>query len=132
MRSHLPLFVALLVLLQSGLAAGHCRDAHLGEILGTPHVHLHDLLDWAQSEPASNHEDEGDSHDEWPTDTVYLPALTSSLSTAPSPLADLISFPACELVSFHFPDCTANSLGLPPPTAGPSRSLVLLHCSLRN
>lgn len=116
------LLPALLVLLQSGLAA--TAHEHAGH---APHAHVHDLLDLvAPGEPAP--EPDGD-HD---ADAVYFDALTAG---PPAPTADAVAVdlsigsPA-RLAATTDPD--TFSPGLPPPTAGRSRPLYLSHCALRN
>lgn len=122
------LFPVLLVLLQSGLAAGHAH-AHAGFAAHTeaPHLHAHELLD-AFTHEHDEHEHDGDDHD---ADAVDLSDVTL-VGAPPTP-----GTPALELAPVGagfafagFSDPSPAPLGLPPATAGPSTPRYITFCSL--
>ena len=124
------LFPILLVLLQSGLAAGHAH-AHPGLAGHTdaPHFHTHELLDLFGPDHGTDDHD-GDDHD---ADAVDLTNLT--VAPAPPPALDALdaldlapddAVPA--LAGFFGP--SPAPLGLPPATAGPAAPRYITFCSL--
>lgn len=123
------LIPVLLVLLQSGLAAGHAH-AHpdLAGHSDAPHLHAPDLLDLFLPDHA-DHDHDGDDHD---ADAVDLSDLT--VAPAPPPVFDTI---ACDLAPVDAGLSVAGCfgpppapLGLPPPTAGPSTPRYITFCTL--
>lgn len=120
------LFPVLLVLLQSGLAAGHAH-AHPGFAAHTeaPHLHAHGLLDLFTPD---HDEHDGDDHD---ADAVDLSNLTAS-AAPPAPDTFAIDLAHVDMG----PASAADSgpprapLGLPPSTAGPSAPRYITFCCL--
>ncbi len=123
------LFPVLLVLLQSGLAAGHAHaHANLAAHTDVPHFHAHELLDLFVPDH-DDHEHDGDDHD---ADAVDL----SDLSVAPAPPpafdADALDLAPVDvgLVIAEFFGPLPAPLGLPPATAGPFAPLYITFCTL--
>jgi hypothetical protein len=125
----------LLVLLQSGVAAGHAHDHH-GHAAGpghpgVPHAHARHLLDLLPFDAGD--EDDHDTNGGHDEDALYLPALTVA---GWLPAADAVGLdlpPASpDPVPAGVADTLPFPLGLPPPTAGPPPPLYLTLCCLRN
>ena len=125
-RCLLPL---LLVLLQSGLAAGHAHF-HADPVghVGVPHFHAHDLLAlFAAGHDQRDHD--GDDHD---ADAVDLSDLTVAPAPPPAPDADALDLAhAGRSPAFAgFSGLSSFPLGLPPSTAAPRPPLYITLCSL--
>lgn len=124
------LFPVFLVLLQSGLVAGHAH-AHpdLARHTQTPHLHTHELFDLFAPEH-SEHEHDGDEHD---ADAVDL---SNMMASAAPPALDLVALDLAPIdagpVFGASPDLLLFPLGLPPSTAGPQTPLYITLCSFRN
>ena len=119
------LLPVLLVMLQSGLAAG--RAHHLGEpgCTEAPHFHAHALLDHLL--PDDGDRDAAD-HD---SDAVDLSGAI--VSTAPPVVgADLLALAplATGPTADRFTDAPPARLGLPPSTAGPPVPRYITFCTL--
>ena len=119
------LLPVLLVLLQSGLAAGHAH--HPGEpgCTDAPHFHAHALLDYLMPEDGDH---DGDDHD---ADAVDLSG--AMVSTAPPvvgadalALAPIATVPTAD----RFTAAPPARLGLPPSTAGPPIPRYITFCTL--
>ena len=122
------LLPVLLVLLQSGLAAGRAHH-HTGEsgCSEVPHFHAHALLDHLVPDDHDADHDDAD-HD---SDAVDLSG--AMVSTAPPvvgadafALAPLATVPTAD----RFTDAPPAPLGLPPSTAGPSAPRYITFCAL--
>lgn len=128
-RRLLPIF---LVLIQSGLAAAHAHvHPHLANHTEAPHLHLHDLLALFGSDHGDEDDHDGDDHD---ADAVDLSDLT--VPASPPPTNDTAAL-ALDLPPADTGPAFAETVewpptthGLPPPTAGPTRPLYLVLCSL--
>ena len=127
------LLLLILVLLQSGLAAGYAhahscsthRQFHHTE---SPHVHAHQLLDLlADGEQTDDHHDEHDSDAFAVSDlTITPPPSEQSVSDCDSPAVPTPGTLA------GFADRSPFLIGLPPSIAGPPSPLYLTFCTLRN
>ena len=117
------LLPVLLVLLQSGLAAGHAHHPGRSGSAAAPHFHARAVLDHLMPE-------DGD-HDDADHDAVDLSGAMVS-TPPPVPGADALALaplgpvPAADRVT----DAPPAPLGLPPPTAGPSAPRYITFCTL--
>ena len=121
------LLPVLLVLLQSGLAAGHAHHPGRSGSAAAPHFHARAVLDHLMPEDGDH---DGDDHD---ADAVDLSgAMVSTPPPVPGTdalvlaLAPLGPMPAADRVT----DAPPAPLGLPPPTAGPSAPRYITFCTL--
>ena len=111
------LLPVLLVLLQSGLAAGHAHHPGRSGSAAAPHFHARAVLDHLMPEDGDH---DGDDHD---ADAVDLSGAMVS-TPPPVPGADALALALAPLgagTAFaNFLDSSPAPLGRPPPTAGPS------------
>ena len=124
-RRLLPVF---LVLLQSGLVAGHAHaHADLANHTQAPHLHVHDLLELFGSDHGDEDDRDGGDHDH---DAVDLSDM--AVSAAP-PAVDALALdftPVALELAFDGSAASSFPVGLPPSTAGPHRPLYLTLCTL--
>ncbi len=121
------LLPVLLVLLQSGLAAGR---AHHGEpgCAEAPQFHASAILDHLAPEDQDSDEHQDADHD---SDAIDLSGVMVS-TTPPVLSADAFALaPLCGVATAdRFTDATPTPLGLPPATAGPSTPRYITFCTL--
>ncbi len=123
-RRLLPVF---LVLLQSGLAAGHAHHPGRSGSAAAPHFHARAVLDHLMPEDGDH---DGDDHD---ADAVDLSGAMVS-TPPPVPGADALVLALAPVGAgsafANFLDSSPAALGLPPPTAGPSAPRYITFCTL--
>ncbi|MCE9562049.1 MAG: hypothetical protein K8U57_08335 [Planctomycetes bacterium] len=128
------LLLLFLVLLQSGLAAGHAHDhvcsANREFHPDSPHVHAHQLLDFLALDTDDQRSEDSEEHE---SDAFEVSALTT-----PGPQSSP-EVTAADLPEITVPGTVAAStvaapflIGLPPSIAGPPRPLYLTFCNFRN
>ena len=120
------LLPVLLVLLQSGLAAGRAHHADESGCAEAPHFHARALLDHVTPE-------DGDDHDDADHDSDAIDLSNVMVSTAPPVLgADALAIASLGLVSAadRFANAPSAPLGLPPATAGPPAPRYITFCTL--
>jgi len=119
------LLPVLLVLLQSGLAAGRAREPGSAD---APHFHAGALLDTFTPEGGDSDEHKDADHD---ADAVDLSGGMASTAPPVAGTDAMALAPLCfAAAADRFTDAPPALLGLPPATAGPPDPRYITFCTL--